>query len=288
MKELLRRLHGVLLFFIFLIVFLYVFSFNFQRPKQMDVLQKLVIEALCPVMSFVQNISTSADQFIRQYIWLRQVRSENERLREKLARLQQQVTDYHEAYIENLRLRRLLDFKNTIQAETIAARVVLHAPTGWFETLIVDKGSNDGVASDMALVNDEGVVGRVLSVSDRYSQVLLITDPESAVDALIQRNRVRGILKGRDLNGCTLHYIRSNLDVQTGDLVVTSGKDGIFPKGLRLGIVQNVSQDPVNLFLGIEVKPLVRLNTLEEVLILKTGKIHESDYKPGDERENEG
>jgi rod shape-determining protein MreC len=272
----------VLLLSICVIVFLYIFSFNFQRPKQMDIWQRLVVETLSPFMDFVQNISKSADQVIKDYVLLRQLHEENERLKAKVTHLQQQITSYHEAYIENLRLRRLLDFKNTIPTRTIAAQVVLHAPTGWFETLVIDKGSRDGVVPDMALVNDEGIVGRVLNVSDRYSQVLLITDPESAVDALIQRNRVRGILKGKDLNTCVLNYVRSNLDVQTGDLVVTSGKDGIFPKGLRLGIVQKVSENPVNLFLEIEVKPLVRLGTLEEVLILATKRIHE----PGQESDS--
>jgi rod shape-determining protein MreC len=242
--------------------------------------QRLIIESLSPVVGFVQQASRAVDGVIKDYVRLRQLREENEQLEEKVAHLQRQVTRYHEAYIENLRLRRLLDFKNTIQARTIAAQVVLHAPTGWFETLVIDKGSNDNIVADMPLVNDEGVVGRILNVSDHYSQVLLITDLESAVDALIQRNRVRGILKGKDLNTCVLSYVRNNLDVQTGDLVVTSGKDGIFPKGLRLGTVQKVSEDPANLFLEIEVKPLVRLGTLEEVLILDNKRIRELGRRP--------
>jgi rod shape-determining protein MreC len=227
------------------------------------------------------------DRGINKYVVLSHLQQENEELKSKLTLLQQQITDYHEAYIENLRLRRLLDFKNTLPAETIATRVVLHAPTGWFDTLVIDKGNKDGVEPDMALVNDEGIVGRVLNVSDRFSHVLLITDPESSVDALIQRNRVRGILKGKDLNTCVLSYVRSNLDVQSGDLVVTSGKDGIFPKGLRLGIVQKVHENPVNLFLDIEVKPLVRLGTLEEALLLVNKRIHEPEIHIESTPENE-
>ena len=114
----------------------------------------------------------------------------------------------------------------------------------------------------MPVVNDEGVIGRILDVSDRHSRVLLITDQGSSVDAIDQRNRVRGILSGKDANGCILKYIRGNLDIKEGDLVITSGKDGIYPKGLRLGFVQAAYKDPVDLFQKIDVKPLVALAPL--------------------------
>lgn len=269
MIEWLRRLRGALLVFVFLSVFLYIFSLNFRPPERMDVLQRSVVEIITPLIKYAGKISTFTEEVIKDYVWLRQVRRQNETLKAQVANLEQKVTEYHEAYVENLRLRRLLDFKSTLEAETIAAQVVLHDMTGWFQTLIIDKGFKDQIAPDMAVVNDEGVVGRVLDVSDRYSRTLLITDPGSSVDAIIQRNRVRGVLGGKDANGCILKYVRGNLDVQAGDLVISSGKDGIFPKGLRLGIVQGIFKDPVDLFQKIEVKPLVRLSALEEVLIIK-------------------
>jgi rod shape-determining protein MreC len=179
------------------------------------------------------------------------------------------MSNYHEAYVENMRLRRLLDFRSNLQADSIAAQVVLHDTTGWFQTAMIDRGFQDQVKQDMAVVNDEGVVGRTLDVSDHHARVLLITDPGSSVDAVIQRNRVRGILGGKDANGCMLKYVRGNVDVQVGDLIITSGKDGIFPKGLRLGVIHGVYKDPVDLFQKIEVKPAVRLGALEEVLIIR-------------------
>jgi rod shape-determining protein MreC len=271
MSEWLRRLRGALLILVFLSVFLYIFSLNFRPPERMDVLQRFVVEFFGPPVKMVGNISSGFERIVKEYVWLRKVRVENEVLKKQVARLEQRLTDYHEAYVENLRLRRLLDFKSSSNAETVAARVVLHDMTGWFQTLMVDKGFRDNVAPDMAVVNDEGVVGRVLDVSDRYCRILLITDPGSSVDAVIQRNRVRGILSGKDANGCILKYVRGNVDVQVGDLIISSGKDGIFPKGLRLGTVQGIFKDPVDLFQRIEVKPLVRLSALEEVLIIKRG-----------------
>ncbi len=269
MTEWLRRLRGALLILVFLSVFLYIFSLNFRPPERMDMLQRSVVETLGPPIKSLGRITTFGGDLIKEYIWLRNLHTENEALRQQLAKAEQKLTDFQEAYVENLRLRRLLDFKNSINAETVAARVAIHDLTGWFQTVMVDKGFRDKIAPDMAVVNDEGVVGRILDVSDRFSRILLITDPGSSVDAVIQRNRVRGILSGKDANGCTLKYVRGNVDVQVGDLLITSGKDGIFPKGLRLGTVQGVFKDPVDLFQKIEVKPLVRLNALEEVLILR-------------------
>jgi len=269
----LRRLRGTILIVVFLGVFFYIFSLNFRPPERMDVFQRVVIETTGPLIKALRNVFISTEETIKEYVWLRQTRQENEQLRGRVASLEQEITHYWEAYVENLRLRRLLDFKSTTQAEMIAAQVVLHDLTGWFQTVIVDKGFRDNIEPDMAVVSDEGVVGRTLDISDRYCRILLITDPGSSVDGLIQRNRVRGILVGKDANGCVLKFVRSNLDVQVGDLIISSGKDGIFPKGLRLGVVQGIFKDPVDLFQKVEVKPLVRLSALEEVLLLKRGTI---------------
>ncbi|MHC1744431.1 MAG: rod shape-determining protein MreC [Syntrophobacteraceae bacterium] len=266
-----RRLRGAFLLFVFLSVFFYIFSLNFRPPATMDLIQRFFVETVAPLIKSFGNVSGLVEGTISEYVWLRNVRDENEVLKEQVANLEQKVTEYHEAYIENLRLRRLLDFRTTVQGEAIAARVVMHDMTGWFQTLIVDKGFRDKIAPDMAVVNDEGLVGRILDVSDHYSRVLLITDPSSGVDAIIQRNRVRGILSGRDANACVLKYVRGNLDVQVGDLLLSSGKDGVYPKGLRLGVVQGIIKDPVDLFQKIEVRPLVRLSALEELLILRSG-----------------
>jgi rod shape-determining protein MreC len=265
----LRRLRGVILVLVFISVFLYIFSLNFRTPSRMDVLQRSVTETVSPPIRLFGRIFSGFEEFFYQYIWLRNLRTENESLKREIAELESKVTSYQEAYVENQRLRRLLDFKTSIGAETVPAQVVMHDLTGWFQTLIVDKGFRDGIAPDMPVVNDEGLIGRILDVSDRHCRVLLITDQGSSVDAIDQRNRIRGILCGKDPNGCLLKYIRSNLDIREGDLVITSGKDGVYPKGLRLGVIQAAYKDPVDLFQKIEVKPLVRLSALEEVLIIK-------------------
>jgi rod shape-determining protein MreC len=256
---------------VFITVFLYIFSLNFRTHYRMDALQRSVTETVSPPVQLFGRIFSGFGEFFKDYIWLKKLRGENESLKREIIALESKITSYQEAYVENQRLRRLLDFKTTIRAETVPAQVIMHDLTGWFQTLMIDKGFRDGIASDMPVVNDEGVIGRILDVSDRHSRVLLITDQGSSVDAIDQRNRVRGMVSGKDANGCLLKYVRGNLDIKEGDLVITSGKDGIYPKGLRLGVVQAAYRDPVDLFQKIDVKPLVRMSALEEVLIIKRG-----------------
>lgn len=277
----LRRLRGALLVLVFVSAFLYIFSLNFRTPDKMDHLQRFVTEVASPPLQLVGNVFSSFGEFFNEYIYLKNLRTENAALKQRIAYLESQLTSYQEAFVENQRLRRLLDFKKTTGYKTIAAQVVVHDLTGWFQTLIVDKGYRDGVAADMPVVNEEGVIGRILDVSGHYSRVLLITDQGSAVDAIDQRNRVRGILCGKDVNGCILKYVNANLDTEEGDLLITSGKDGIFPKGLRLGVVHAVYRDPASMFLRIEVKPLVQLSRLEEVLIIERPKIEMGPVESG-------
>ena len=206
MIEWLRRLRGAFFIVLFLAAFFYVSSLNFRPPERMDLLQRFVVETVGPLLKFFGGLSGRIENAVGEYIWLRKVREENETLQKRVAGLERQLVDYQEAYIENMRLRRLLDFRSTIQGEAIAAQVVVHDMTGWFQTLIVDKGFRDGISPDMPVVNDEGVIGRILDVSDRYARVLMITDPGSAVDAIVQRNRVRGILSGKDSGTCLFKY----------------------------------------------------------------------------------
>ncbi len=249
---------------------LYVLSLNFRPPAQMDMLQRTVMETLAPLLHASRKALQTTEQWVQRYVALRHVQEENERLKKQRASLESELVRYQEAFLENQRLRRLLDFRDALRVETLAAEVVVQNGAGWSRTIIVNKGMRDGVKTDMPVVNDEGVVGYVLDVSDRYARVLLLTDRDCAVDALVQRNRVRGVLGGLDSETCELRYVRSNQEVRPGDLLITSGKDGLFPAGLRLGIVKQVRKDPSALFQQIEVVPTVQFGVLQEVLILRS------------------
>jgi rod shape-determining protein MreC len=182
--------------------------------------------------------------------------------------LENELIAYREAYFENQRLRRLLEFKNTIEWKSISALVVVNDLSGFFQSVIINRGKREGLLENIPVINDEGVVGRVLNVGNSFSRVMLITDPASAVDVYVQRNRVRGIVVGRDFQSCALKYVRNDVDIRTGDLLVTSGKDGVFPEGIKVGVIKANYKDPLKMFQQIEVTTLVRLSHLEEVLVL--------------------
>jgi rod shape-determining protein MreC len=172
------------------------------------------------------------------------------------------------------RLQGLLEFKQSADRPVLAAQVIGLDPSGWFKSVIIDKGTNAGLNTDMPVVSATGVVGRIVSASRNYAKVLLIIDQNSAVDCLIQRSRERGMVKGISLENCKLDYMVKSSDVDAGDMVVTSGLGGVFPKGIPVGRVLSVNDISGKLFREIKVKPTVDFSKLEEVLvILKEGRL---------------
>jgi len=207
------------------------------------------------------------------YLNLRGVKQENRALKYELARLRQEVVRYREALIENEQLRGLLRIRDKVEGRSLVASIVGMDIDPWVSTVTVDKGRADGVRRNMVVLAAEGVAGRVIKSGLHFSRVMLISDYNSAVGAMIQSNRTRGILKGNGKGKCTLEYVEKGLDVEVGDQVITSGTDGIFPKGLVLGRVSSVKNaGESTLFQAIEVEPAVDLHGLEKVLIVITDK----------------
>ena len=184
------------------------------------------------------------------------------------AYLRMENDQYREVAAANKRLKELLQFKETISWPVLAAQVIGRDPSGWFESVIIDKGSNAGLTVNMPVVDARGVVGRLVSVSPGYAKVLLIIDQNSAVDTLVQRSREKGIVKGLSTEFCKLDYLVKTSDVLVGDRVVTSGMGRVFPKGLPVGEVVEVSNIPWELFKEIKVRPMVDFAKLEEVLVV--------------------
>lgn len=220
-------------------------------------------------MNFVANIWSD-------YIYLVNTRQENENLRHELAKLKIQCRHTREIQDENSRLRAMLEFKKTSYAfKLYPASVFAQDISMIFKTLVINRGRSDGFFKDMPIVNMYGVVGRVISVSPHTSEVLLITDPNSAVPAFIKTIKTNGIVRGRGDGLLNLEYIRRSENVNAGDEVVTSGLLGIFPRGLRLGYVYTVKKDRREIFAQIILKPAVSMQRIEDVFgIGKTNNKH--------------
>lgn len=219
-----------------------------------------------------QNVASSSIQFAkgiwRNYFSLISVSEENQRLKRLLAEAVQENHRLAEVDLSNQRLRELLNFREELPREVVAAQVVGRDPSPWFQTIIIDKGKDDGVIKTSPVMVAEGIVGQVIDASDRYAKVLLIIDQDSAVDSLVQRSRARGVIKGDGEGGCVFQYVLRKDDVGEGDIVVSSGLDGVFPKGLRVGEVSGVQRPDAGLFQKVTITSFVDFEKLEEVLVI--------------------
>ena len=231
------------------------------------------------VVSPIQEMVTGSARFVRntwrRYFALVSVAHENERLTDALARSIAENNRYREMELSSQRLRELLNFYETVDVQSFAAEVVARDPSGWFNTVIIDKGSTHGVRRNMPVVVAEGIVGQVVDTSRYYAKVLLIIDPNSSVDGLCQRTRARGVVKGTIHERCDFMYVLRKDDVRVGDSVISSGLDGIYPKGLPIGRVSAVVKRNAGIFQTVEVDPHVDFGKLEEVLVILNAPQHE-------------
>ncbi len=265
---LLKRIRPILFFIIIAYLLLYVFSLNYKKG-QMSFLEKAVVEVVSPIQKSVHNFFNYVGGFFDSYVNLIGVKQENRLLKAKVAKLENELNNYREAYLANQRLRELLGLKRSIsQWPTLAAEVVAWDPSGWYQTITIDRGFLDGVQIGMPVVNAKGVVGKVTALSRHYARALLLIDPNFAVDTYIQRNRVYGIVSGYKNGICRMLYVQQNQDVKVGDVVVTSGMAGYFPKGLPVGTVSKIRVNRAQLFQEIYVKPYVDFSKLEEILVI--------------------
>ena len=243
-------------------------SANLHSRENMSFFESLVVGVTSPVQKAVWGVIGGISNIWRGYFYLVGLEKENQALKRELQELKLQVNRYREADLANQRLRALLNFKKSIATPLLPAQLVAFDPSGWFQTILIDKGRDDGVVRDMAVVSAEGLVGRVIGASKHHAKVLLILDGNSAVDAYIQRSRARGVLVGLGLELCLLKYVQRNEDVQVGDQVISSGMGGVFPKGLLVGTVQEVVRGSSGIFQRVEVEPAVNFGRLEEVLVV--------------------
>lgn len=245
-------------------------SFDVKHREKLSKLEELFVDSVAVTQKGASYSVLSFKELWLRYIYLSGLREENLNLKKEVGQLRMEVNSMREAALENERLRELLAYKEDTGLTTLTARVIGINPTNLYKIVTIGKGSSDGIARGMAVVTSDGIVGRVLGATSDSSRVLLITDRNSDVDALIQRSRDRGITEGADLGLLQLKYLPRSADVAEGDLLVTSGVGGIFPKGLVIGSISKLNRGSGGLFLSAEVKPAVNFSKLEEVLVITT------------------
>jgi rod shape-determining protein MreC len=237
--------------------------------------QQVLFSVLHPFQKSINFIGEQVGGVWNHYFNLVGVTHENEVLKKKNSEQAYKLNDLQEIQAENTRLRRLMRFRDRHGLEPIGAEIIANDPRGDFRVVTIDKGAKDGIVDDTPVFVAEGLVGRVADVGDSMSRVLLITDPNSAVDVLVQRSRARALLSGTKVRTelksnyylSRLEYLNRKSDIQNGDIIVTSGLDGVYSPGIPIGVVANLEHNIHGVFRNAQVIPFVDFNNLEEVLV---------------------
>lgn len=223
------------------------------------------------VSGFFERIITGVYNFtastVRGYVVLVRTERENARLKQQVDRLHLESQVMNELLSENDRLRAALGFQKAGIPGSITIGVIAKESSPSSSTFTANKGSVHGLSRDMPVITPDGVVGRIQATLPETAKVLLITDPGSTIAVRVQRNREEGLLEGK-IDRCALKYVSFYVDVQEGDLLVTSGLDGIYPKGLPVALVTKVQKHEASSFQAVYAEPVVRFSRLEEALVL--------------------
>lgn len=264
----LRKYKTAILIIALLAIALMMLSVNLKYGAERGFFSKIVLQAVAPVQKGLNaSIKSIRDAWLR-YIFLVGIEEENKNLKKKINELKSVIISYQEGYLEAQRLKKLLSLTDDYNYNFIPARVIGREQAALSKTILINKGTVQGLKAGMPVVVPPGLIGRLVNVSWHASKVLLFIDENSNIDAIVQRTRIQGIISGAGSRGLILKYISKTQDVQEGDVIVSSGMGGVFPKGLLIGQVSHVDRLEASLFLKINVAPFVDFSKLEEVLVL--------------------
>lgn len=259
-----------------LVLILIFYSLSIKTNVYLPWHQQIVVAVLAPLQKSITFLGRGAVDIWSHYFALVGVERENKRLRKEVDEKGFELKRLAEIELENARLRALMGFRERHSLDAIGAEVIANDPRGDFRVVSVDKGRLDDVSVNMPVVSSAGLVGRVADVAASTSRVLLITDPNNAVDVVVQRSRARSLMLGA-IGGAEvsrrylsrLEYLDKRSDIIEGDVLVTSGVDGIYPSGIPVGVVRDLRNDESGVFKDAEVVPFTDFSNLEEVLIVK-------------------
>jgi len=266
--SLLKRYRQLLLVSGLLLYPLVAFLVTGRRGRDPNFIDRAVIGVTAPVQQALNWALDGVVGGVRGYADLRGVRQENDALRLENMQLRAAVQALGEARAENERLRQLLSYTEKVPGAEIPARVVGVNPVAKLLSVRISSGENQGVSQGMSVVTPDGIVGQVIRTTGGYADVALVTDPQSRVGIRVQRSRARGTAAGAGRGPLKLENMLRTEDVEDGDLIITSGTDGVYPPGLVVGRVANLEKKEHGMFQGADILPAVDITRLEEVLVV--------------------
>lgn len=253
---------------LFLLIPLIAIDTATKAPRDHRFWDKVVVALTRPIQNGVAYLMDSAVYGYQNYIYLWNLRSDNSALYDENRKLFNTIIQLREAYSENERLRNLLKFTEGFSLTGVVARVIAKDVSTEFRSIRINRGESSGIRKDMAVINSEGVVGRILRTTEDTADVVTVLDLLSAVDAIVERTRARGIVEGMTDESCQLKYTLRTDDVVPGDILISSGLGGIFPKGVPVGVVHSIKKKSYGITQDIEVRPSVDFSKLEEVMVI--------------------
>ncbi len=257
-------------YLVILAVFLLLFWLLTLQVKagRFTVLERPVLAVSGFFERIVSGTYNGVASVVRGYVLLVRTERENRRLRDEVGRLRLENQMTAEILEENERLRASLGFQKLNPPRSIPAEVIARESSPASVTCTVNKGTSAGVERDLPVITPDGIVGRVQAALPGTAKVMLLTDPGSIIAVRVERNREEGLLEGK-LDRCALKFVSYYMDVQQGDVLVSSGLDGIYPKGLPVAVVTSVSKHEASSFQTVYAEPVAKLSRIEEVLVFK-------------------
>ena len=270
MKKFSKERRAFIVFLCFFLLSALIITVDYHGKGVWGLLKDLGAMILKPINQTAQRIVNYLGKYYQIFKEAESIYQENDQLEKQNLELVQENAILKEKLAAYERIEKMVQFKEYYNYQMIAAQVIGREPGNWFHSIIIDRGSIDGVDVDMGVANHNGLVGKVIQVEPHTSQVLLLIDQGCAIGALVQRSREMGVIKGATEGlYCYLDYIAHDADVQINDIVVTSGMGSSVPKGIRIGRVLAIKKEKNDLFQRILVKPEVDFNKLEELYVVK-------------------
>ncbi len=240
-------------------------KFNLDEPSLFN---QVVTEVVSPLQASLANSKKSLASLWENYLLIVNTSKENTVLKKQISRLESDIFTMEEVRKENLRLKRLLNYSEQVGNQKVLAQVIGWDSANEFKVIRINKGTRDGIQIMSPVITDNGLVGYVYRATSNYSDVLTILDQNNRVDVVVERTRTHGIVEGVYDFKCALKYVIRNEPVEVGDKLITAGVGGIYPKGLKVGMITDISKENFGMTLSIEVVPSVDFDKLEEVLVL--------------------
>jgi rod shape-determining protein MreC len=253
--------------------------------RGVPMLEQAVFGVFSEVQRVANGVTTGVRTSWQNYFALQQVQEENERLKQQISALQIRLQQERSLAQQSQSLQKLLELKTSSELATTAANVIAGGASPEFRTITIDKGTSEGVHGDMAVISPAGIVGRVIQPSPRAAKIQLLIDRNAAAGAMVERTRAQGVVIGTGADELRMDYVSGSAEVKADDVVVTSGIDGIYPKGFVIGQIQSVKRGAGG-YSSIVVRPAVDFSALEAVLIVVTPRPKAQAGTPGADQDH--